>query len=434
MTAQRPLQVAFLYTRESRYSVHALVGAMDTHEVYRRLPLLMGHRPEEIRQKISEVKKEGAIVLCLSFTSARARDMGRLLRDIRADRDASDSGDARLIALAGGSHATAMPEQTLNMGFDLVVAGEGEGVFLELLDRFSADSDWRDVPGIGWRDNEGTFHLNPRPAPISLDDFPCFSHARGHYGHIEITRGCPFACAFCQTSRIQGGKPRHRSIESICRHIEVMRQAGRVDYRFITPNAFGYGSPDGREPRPDMVERLLKAMRETAGPEGRIYFGSFPSEVRPEHVTDENVSWVREYCDNRQLIIGAQSGSASMLEASHRGHSVDDVMKATRCILRNGLGVGVDFIFGLPGETDADREATIRLMFQLAEMGARIHTHTFMPIPGTKWADAPPGKIRPDLLRSLHQLIPRGHAYGNWKEQEIIARQIARMSRENPGT
>jgi B12-binding domain/radical SAM domain protein len=435
-----PFQVLFLYVKEARYSIHALAGALDTDTRFDSLDCGFCASPPELHERTRKARLEGrSTLLCLSFTSARAREMDRLILELRALWGETTGGGgaaafsggspARLFILGGGAHATALPERCLRSGFDAVVHGEGEETFLEMLDCLREGRDWREVRGIACIGADGLFRRNPRRPPLDLDRFPSFSARRGMVGHIELTRGCPFACSFCQTAQLNGVHPRHRGMESVLRHIEAMRRAGRADYRFITPNAFGYGSPDGRELRVDALRGLLEGMREAAGPEGRIYFGSFPSEVRPEHVNDETVGLVRRLCDNDTLVVGAQSGGDAMLEACRRGHGVEEILRATECVLRNGLKVGVDFIFGLPGETSADLESTIDLMTRLAAMGARIHTHTFMPIPGTPWADEPPGRISRRLLGSLHRLVSQGHAYGNWREQEGLARQIARMGR-----
>ena len=63
---------------------------------------------------------------------------------------------------------------------------------------------------------------------------------------------------------------RHRSID------EIVVSANRHEQiRFVTPNAFAYGS-DGIHPRFEKIECLLKKFRH------QIFFGTFPSEVRPE--------------------------------------------------------------------------------------------------------------------------------------------------------
>ena len=134
---------------------------------------------------------------------------------------------------------------------------------------------------------------------------------------------------------------------------------------------------------------------------------------------------VRRYCGNDNLIFGAQTGSDRLLETLHRGHSVADVYRAAETIVTGGLTPVVDLIFGLPGEGAEDVAATLRLMEDLVAMGAILHTHTFMPLPGTPLEDAPPGRVDPALHPILDRLASEGHQIGQWRKQEELARQQA---------
>jgi radical SAM superfamily enzyme YgiQ (UPF0313 family) len=75
----------------------------------------------------------------------------------------------------------------------------------------------------------------------------------------------------------------------------------------------------------------------------------------------------------------------------------------------------VDFVFGLPGETEDDREATRRLILDLARSGVRIHAHAFDPLPGTPWRSEPHGRIDPATSALLARLHEGGRAYGEWR-------------------
>lgn len=419
------LTLLFPYTKISRYSVYALAGAMDVSPALHDVPVEFYMMTNGLAKRVGQLIGEGRqVVVGISLMTMRVQEFGRLipaLRDMAGDSDA-------LLIVAGGPHPTAEPEGTLALGADIAVQGEGETVFVELMERLVQGDDWRETRGICWRDSQGTVRKNAKPAQVNLDTYPPFPARLGKFGHIEITRGCPFACAFCQVGHLHGMRPRHRSVEAIVRSVKVMRDAGRCDYRFITPNAFGYGSPDGRELRVDAIEHLLRSVRDAAGDDGRIYFGSFPSEARPEHVRPETVALVQRYADNNTLLMGAQSGSDIMLKRCHRGHTVDDVRQAIGHIINAKMQASVDFIFGLPGETERDREETVAFMEELVESGARIHTHTFMPIPQTAFSAERPGRARGALRESLLQrLMPSGVAYGNWQEQEALARQVARQ-------
>jgi B12-binding domain/radical SAM domain protein len=246
------------------------------------------------------------------------------------------------------------------------------------------------------------------------------------FGPIEITRGCPCACAFCQTSFLFGGRMRHRSVESTVDWVRRAMARGYRYVRFVTPNAFAYQSEDnGRTANLDAIECLLREMAALVGKE-QVYFGTFPSEVGPETVTPEVVDLVRRYCGNDNLIFGAQSGSDHLLRLLRRNHSVADVYRAAEVIVAGGLTPIVDLIFGLPGEEPEDVVATLRLMEDLVAMGAVLHTHTFMPLPGTPLEDAPPGQVDPALHPLLDRLASQGHQIGQWRSQERIARRMGK--------
>jgi B12-binding domain/radical SAM domain protein len=203
-----------------------------------------------------------------------------------------------------------------------------------------------------------------------------------------------------------------------------MKNKNLRDIRFITPNAFSYGSNDGKTLNMDKLEKLLASIREIIGLKGRIFMGSFPSEVRPEHVTKETIELILRYANNDNLVIGAQSGSQRILDLCHRGHTVEDVYRAVELTLKAGLKANVDFIFGLPGENEEDIKLTIKVINDLVKMGARIHAHTFMPLPQTPFAKAPAGKVD-KYISIIKKLASKGIIYGDWEKQEKIASKIA---------
>jgi B12-binding domain/radical SAM domain protein len=324
-------------------------------------------------------------------------------------------GTSCVLWIAGGPHPTADPEGTLRLGFDAVVLGEGEATLVDLLKTIAADGDLAEVPGLAIRGSSGRTRFTGRRPPVDLDAYPPFPLRRRRAGPIEITRGCPFACGYCQTSHLLGTLPRHRSIETITRYAGVIRGKSACDIRVITPNAFSYGSPDGRTLNLAALESLLAALRRTLGADGRLFFGTFPSEVRPEHVNRAALELVKRFANNDHLIIGAQTGSARLLEQCRRGHTVADVFSAVSRTLAAGLKPHVDFIFGLPGETEEDLNATIGVIRELAAMGALIHAHTFMPLPQTRFAKERPGRIHGRLRAVLRELTHSGALYGIWR-------------------
>ena len=331
---------------------------------------------------------------------------------------------ARFTSLAGGVHATAEPREVLDAGFDHVAIGEGEHTIRAYARALRDGEALDDVAGIARLENDEVVS-RARAVPVAnLDDFPPFASRRRLFGAIEITRGCVYACSFCQTPFVQKARFRHRSAENVAHWAGVLRRSGLRDVRFVSPTSLSYGA-SGEEPDLARVEELLARVREAMGRDGRIFFGTFPSEVRPEHVTPQALRLLRRYVDNDNLVIGGQSGSARVLKASHRGHDVKAIERAVRTALAEGFRPNVDFLLGLPDEDASDVEATVALIERLCALGARAHGHTFLPLPGTPFRDAAPGRVDEAVAARLSSLEGAGRLFGQWKAQIDVGRDLA---------
>lgn len=208
---------------------------------------------------------------------------------------------------------------------------------------------------------------------------------------------------------------RYRSVDQIMYWLRRAKEEVGMHYaRFVSADCFCYDSPDGRTPNLESVEWLLYEASSLMGKEN-TFFGSFPSEVRPNSVNKRGMALIKKYCANDNVVIGAQSGSPQMLERIHRGHTVEDVFQAAEVIVTSGLQCVVDFIFGLPDETPEDREMTLRAIQRLTDIGATINSHFFMPLPGTPLADTVPGAPDRETLLFLERLTSRDDELGRWK-------------------
>ena len=362
------------------------------------------------------------IIIGVSFFTSQLVETHELVQIIRG------KFKKQCLIIAGGSHSTGDPSGTLKLGFDIVVVGEGEETIIELMQKITTNEELSEVKGIAYMNEENEYVYTGKRPLINLNNYPPFPLKNTRYGAIEITRGCPYVCYFCQTPYILGTTPRHRSIKNVCKYVrELHKHYGDLtDVRFITPNAFSYGSKDGKNLNLGVLENLLINIREIVGEKGRIYLGTFPSEVRPEHVTHDTINLVLKYGNNDNITIGAQSGSQKILDLCHRGHTVEDVYHAVELTIENNLKINVDFIFGLPGEDDKDVELTIEMMKELSEKGARIHAHSFIPLPQTPFSRESASRITGAYKKEVKNLISKGLAFGNWQEQEKLAIKIAK--------
>ena len=412
--------LVFLTDRQNLNSIAALVAALARCEDLRALPLHFVWRDRTAEREILRLAREstGPLWLALSFmTTARLRTAA-LVQSLRAQPEVA----GRLFVIAGGPHPSGAPHEVLHDGADVVVQGEGERAFPELLVRLQSGRTLDDVPGL-CRLEDGQLRCTPRTHPVDLEQYDPFSLQPERFAPLEITRGCPHSCHFCQTAFLYGGGVRHRSVPFLQEFVGRAITHGYDFLRFVTPNALGYGSADGIMIDLAQVEELLVTLGRLI-PRERIYFGTFPSEVRPENVSREALDLLKRCTANDSLLFGAQTGSPRLLATLHRGHTVDDVFRATRLTLDAGLQPIIDFIFGLPGETEEDVRATMRAIEDLTGMGGVIHSHTFMPLPGTPFAAAQPGRISAQYHATLDGLSSQGKHFGQWRKQEAIARRL----------
>ncbi|SET76877.1 TIGR04013 family B12-binding domain/radical SAM domain-containing protein [Stigmatella erecta] len=420
MDSPQKVALVLSYQYPGKYAFTVLAGAVEADPFLADVSLHFPRDRETLLATVRACADAGdTVVAAWSFYSA---SFGPAVEELHWVRERLEG--RRVLCLAGGVHATAETEQTLRAGFDLVAVGEGEHLLRELLGRLRRGEDPRATRGLA-RLEAGRVVLNGRgEGVVDLDAFPPFAARQAKFGAVEITRGCIYACRFCQTPFLNKARFRHRSVRNVAEWARVLRASGRRDIRFITPTSLSYGSAD-EAVNLEAVEELLAALREAMAPEGRIFFGTFPSEVRPEHVTPEALAVLKRYVANDNLIIGGQSGSERILRSSHRGHDTEAVVRAARVALEGGFLPNVDFILGLPGEGPEDIDATVRMMETLSALGARVHGHTFMPLPGTPFRDAPPGRVDPDTARRLDELASQGRLYGHWKQQVSLAEEIA---------
>ena len=345
---------------------------------------VLGAACEACGWRLHPVTEPGADITCYSLNSINER---------RYRGEIEGAGSTTIV---GGPHATACRRE-LAAYADYVVVGEGEYTLPALLTNLEAGGSGR-IPGVATRDG-----YVPAKSSVRLDAYPAFSEVKGY---VEISRGCPYACGYCQTPQLFGHCMRHRSVDEIAKYSNRYGQA-----RFVSPNAFAYGS-DGIHPRFDKIERLLKKLTR------EIFLGTFPSEVRPEFICEASLALISDYCTNTKLHFGAQSGSDAILERLRRGHTVADAIRAAELCAGAGITPVIDLIVGFPFETDEDQEATVAVIRDLSRIG-KIHVHQFIPLPGTPLAGTRARSLLPATEKICGDLALGGKLTGAWNDPEI---------------
>ncbi|HRY84978.1 MAG TPA: radical SAM protein, partial [Candidatus Omnitrophota bacterium] len=152
----------------------------------------------------------------------------------------------RVPILFGGSQVSAMPEAMLaHPAVDLVIRGEGERPFVELLKSLKRGRGFEKIPNLGYKKN-GRMIFNPQKEnfPIEVLPFPDFSDLpKGRYlfekkplCFIITSRGCPYRCGFCSVHNTFGHRCRRRSAEDILSEIKTRYEEGYRVFDFEDDN------------------------------------------------------------------------------------------------------------------------------------------------------------------------------------------------------
>ncbi len=341
-----------------------------------------------------------------SFTTVDLDDVAARLATLRAL-------PRRPLLIAGGAHPSADPEGCLALGFDAVFVGEAEATLPAFVARWAAD------PGRRGPDTAGIFTPD---APFDLDAEPHADADSPEFPFLEISRGCPHACAFCAVPALFGRRMRFRSPEVAAAGVAHAVARGHRRIRCLTTDAFSYGGGP-----PEKVAAALDRLGAMCVAAGASYLmlGSFPSEVRPERVTTALLEVVSRHGANPTVVVGVQSGSDAVLGTMRRGHTVEDAARAVTRIHDAGLSPHVDLLFGFPGETAADRLATLEFSdWVLSLPRGRLHLHVYLPLPGTPAWPAPPEALEPAVVARLRALVATGRADGYWDHHVVQGRRI----------
>ncbi len=142
--------------------------------------------------------------------------------------------NSNIFTVIGGHHATLKPEDFFEDFVDTVVIGEGEETFKELTDRLQNDKDISGVRGIAYRKG-GRFLISDERPLLNLDDLPFprrdlvekyrkryFRASWSPITSLYTSKGCPFRCSFCSMWKVNRGKYRTRSAESVVKELETI--------------------------------------------------------------------------------------------------------------------------------------------------------------------------------------------------------------------
>ncbi len=178
--------------------------------------------------------------------------------------------------------------------------------------------------------------------------------------------GCPNDCIFCNQKSISG-EQRQVSAKEVKEQIEFYWKSFKNKETAFIEVAFFGGSFTGI-PQEKQIE-LLQAVQEYID-KGKV--NSIRISTRPDYINKEILKLLKKY-KVHTIELGVQSSNDYILRRSKRGHTFEDVKKASKLIRRYGFCLGHQMMVGLPESTRLDELNTARDLAKLKPKIMRIY-------------------------------------------------------------
>jgi len=404
-----------------------LISAINPHvEVETRYPQLgLGYLVSYVRKKLGRNAHEFKVIndkveetidvfkpdlvgiSCFSPNYSIAKHYARLCRK------------RKLPVIVGGIHISLLPG-SFSEDMDVGVLFEGEETTVDLV-RLYDEAGWFDperlsaVKGIFYRNNGRLEFTEPRRPIDNLDDIPRpareLLNIRGTHLSMFTSRGCPYRCVFCASSRFWD-TTRFASARYIAEEIkELYHNYGAklisfYDDLFITN------------------KRRLRELIDILGEENILGKVRFSCSSRANLVDDAMAKMLKRL-GVVSTALGLESGHPRILKyLKGPGVTVQDNITAVKVLADNGIAPNAAFVIGSPTETKEEIMTTYDFIKSVPLRNFNVYVMT--PFPGTPiWSEA----VEDGLIGKNFDnwsVLDAVHFTRHYKEAVIVSKNLSR--------
>ena len=257
--------------------------------------------------------------------------------------------------IAGGPGYTEY-QQLLHSGTDVVIRGEGEQTFKEVIQRVqSGENNWSGINGINYLE-DSKFQISPDRQLLDLDtiSFPVRDNLneptvykdfilpgyRPPYITMFTNRGCPHHCTFCDSPNVWNKKVRHRSPDNVIEEIDQAIEKWGIRFIDMVDDVFGISHLWVEEFCTKLIEKKYDLNY-------KMLMNPHTFGARQEKMMS---LLARSGCNT--IGIGMQSAEPKTLFAIRRKlDTPESLIKAVDTCNKNGMVTYVSFIVGFPTDT-----------------------------------------------------------------------------------
>lgn len=383
MRATKSKKVVFFFPAFSSQEATAPLGILAVST-----PLLRaGYQVRIIDSTITpnfqgRVLEELRDALCLAVSLVT----GPMIRETVQIARAAKKRNPDMPVVLGGWHPSLLPDQTLAAEYvDIIVKGQGEDAFVEVLDRLRAGESMAGVAGVGYKDSDGRLVFNsPRtlkpiselpPKAYHLADFDAYQRVCGRrWAMYTSSLACPYSCAYCTNDGVYGRKWNGLEPEQVVEETTDLVSRYGLELLWIVDDNF-------------LVDRQ-RAIQIAEGLVSRGVKFNWSIQATTNLVSRFSVEELKllRRAGLSQVAHGAESGSPKVLHLMNKDfQKIETIYSAADKLSQAGIRPSFNIIFGFPGEGETERQETIRLIMDVCRRypGAEFWTNIFTPYPGS---------------------------------------------------
>lgn len=284
----------------------------------------------------------------------------------------------------GGWHPSLLPDQTLAAEYvDAVVKGQGEDAFLDVVRRIEAGDSLKGIAGVGYKENGRLIFNPPRalkpirelpPKAYHLSDFDAYERVCGRrWAMYTSSLACPYDCAYCTNDGVYGRKWNALEPRQVVEETTGLVSRYGLSLLWIVDDNF-----------------LVDRDRAVLIAEGIVRTGvkfDWSIQASTNLVVRLSVEELRllKRAGLSQVAQGAESGSPKVLHLMNKDfQKIETIYESADRLTQAGIRPSFNMIFGFPGEGEAERRESVRLIMNVCRRypGAEFWTNIFTPYPG----------------------------------------------------
>lgn len=362
---------------------------------------------------------DNALCLGISLLTGPMIKFGvRLARAVRKLRP-------NLPIIFGGWHPTLVPEQTLAADcVDGVVRAQGELTLLELVQRIAERRPWHGIRGLSFKDGDRRHHeperpvanLNSLPAPaFHLVDFDAYEAVSGtRQLAYASSMGCPYACNYCTDMVFYKRRFNAYRAEKVVDDLAELVPRYRIDEVALLDSNFLVD-----------IKRAIAIARGIVDSKVKFRWTFQASTDFLWRMSDDDVRLMGE-SGVSHMGFGTESASMDVLKLMNKHHQrIEQMVETARKAQLADIHVTFNVILGYPGETEADRLKTFRIMSDIARQywNVSFSPNIFTPYPGIPiWPQLKQMGVEEPRSLEGWQDIALGHNVLPWLQGEELRR------------